>query len=226
MTDESREVLIKELVTDLKPVRGAGDTLRPLATWLAVATLYTLAIVMATGEFRDGAGRMLLASPQLTLETVASGVAIVLLARAALVSGIPGARAIAWLAPAGAALGVWLALYVAGAASAAELGVMHGKRDHCFWQTVLFGLPSFVLLLGYARSLLPFAPRLTAALAGAAAAAIPGALMQFACLYDPLHTLNYHLSPIPLLAALGAVIGPRVLIVAPTRRRVRERAAH
>jgi hypothetical protein len=101
---------------------------------------------------------------------------------------------------------------------AAELGAMDGKREHCFWQAMLFGLPSFALLLGYARSLVPFAPRLTAALAGAAAAAIPGALMQFACLYDPLHTLIYHLSPIALAAALGGLIGPSVLSVTRPRR--------
>jgi hypothetical protein len=224
MTNETREALIQELVADLEPVRRPGDTLRPLLTWLAAATLYTFAIVIATGEFREGAGRALLASPRFALESAASVLAITLLARAALVSGIPGARARAWLAPAGIALGIWLAMH-AVSASAGELGAVTGKREHCFLQTMLFGLPSFALLLGYVRRLLPLAPRLTAALAGAAAAAIPGALMQFACLYDPSHALAYHLSPMALLAALGALSAPRLLTRAPLRR-ARGAAAH
>lgn len=225
MRNESREILIKELVAGLEPVGRPGDISWPLAIWLAAAAFYTVAIVLATGELRAGAARALLASPQLALQTVASVVAIVLLARAAFVSGIPGAGPIGWLAPAGIALAVWLALYLADAAGGNEPAAMEGKRDHCFWQTMLFGLPSFALLLWYARRLLPLVPRATAALAGAAAAAIPGALMQFACVYDPIHTLTYHLTPIALLAGLGAVIGPRVLARAPLRR-ARGSAAH
>jgi hypothetical protein len=67
---------------------------------------------------------------------------------------------------------------------------MLGKREHCFWQTLLFSLPSFAALLWLVRGLMPLWPRATAA---AAAAAI---LMQLACMYDPLHALSHHLTPV------------------------------
>jgi len=51
----------------------------------------------------------------------------------------------------------------------------------------------------------------TGALLGAAAGAIPGLVMQFACMYEPTHILAYHLAPVGLLTLLGAAIAPRLL---------------
>jgi len=49
------------------------------------------------------------------------------------------------------------------------------------------------------------------AVLGAAAGAIPGLLMQLACMYLPEHALTHHVAPVAALAALGAVLGPLVL---------------
>ena len=48
-------------------------------------------------------------------------------------------------------------------------------------------------------------------MAGAAAGAIPGLIMQFACMYVPSHILAFHVGPIAVLALLGAVLGPLLL---------------
>jgi hypothetical protein len=103
---------------------------------------------------------------------------------------------------------------------------MLGKREHCFLQSVLFGLPSCVLLLIAARRLLPLQLRVTGALAGAAAAALPVAIMQVACMYEPGHALTYHLSAVPVLAAVGALVGPRLLARRPVVPRRRTAAVH
>ena len=66
-------------------------------------------------------------------------------------------------------------------------------------------------MLWMTRRLLPLMPRMTGALAGAAAAAIPGALMQFGCMYVPAHILVHHVGPVFVAAAVGFAIGPLVL---------------
>jgi hypothetical protein len=46
---------------------------------------------------------------------------------------------------------------------------------------------------------------------GAAAGALPGLMMQLACMYEASHTLAFHLGPIGLLALVGALLGRRLL---------------
>jgi hypothetical protein len=76
---------------------------------------------------------------------------------------------------------------------------------------VFFSLPALGFMLWSARRLYPLRPRITGLLAGAAAAAIPAELMQFGCMYVPSHILAYHLGPIAVTAALGALLGPWAL---------------
>ena len=83
-----------------------------------------------------------------------------------------------------------------------------GDRHVCYLQVLLFSLPTLGLMLWFARQQFPLRPRLTGMLAGAVAAAIPGALMQFACMYEPAHILVFHLGPILATAALTLRDGP------------------
>ena len=220
---ESRRALISDLVGDLTPVRRPGKTGRALALWLGVSGAYSAAMVLMTGPLRAGAAAALWSAPLYALEVAVAAAAIGLLAWAALRTAIPAEPQ--WDRSLGAplaALAAWVLLLVVGLATEPALETaMLGKRDHCFWQTVIFGVPSSALLLFAARGLLPLWPRATGALAGAAAAAWPALLMQLGCMYEPGHALGYHLSAIPLLAALGALVGPRVLArraVVPRRR--------
>jgi hypothetical protein len=204
---ERREELIKDLVSDLKPVRGAGRSGSATAIWLAIAAAYSAAILYATGPWRAGAFGALAAEPLFAIETLLAAGAITLLARAALRSAIPGvdlARELMWPA---LLLGGWIGIYVLGFWYPAHPVSMLGKREHCVWQTVLFGLPSLALMLGVARRYLPLWPRTTGLVAGAASASIPAALMQFACMYVPSHILTHHIGPIALVAVLGMGAG-------------------
>jgi hypothetical protein len=207
-----RENLIEDLVADLKPVHRPGRIRRPLIAWLVIAIVYGAVIVTTTGPLRDGAVHNLVASPPFALETLLAMLAIVSLAHATLRTAIPGeagpAKLLLWPL---LFVGAWVAIYIAGVWHPAHPVSMLGKRDHCVWQTVLFSLPSLGLLLWMARGLLPLWPRTTAMLAGAASAAIPGALMQFACMYAPGHILTHHIGPIFITAAIGGIAGRLVL---------------
>jgi hypothetical protein len=221
--NRSRQILIGNLVGDLTPVRHAGQTWRSWLVWLAIASLYSAAIVLVTGTVRGNGLTALLDVPAYALEILAATVAIALLSRTALRTAIPDDRS--WprrVALPVLALAAWLAFVVWGLLVEPALPAsIQDQRPHCFSQALMFSVPSLGLMLWLARGLLPLSPRVTAALAGAAAAALPAVLMQIACKYEPVHALAYHLSVIPLVAALGALVGPRVLArraVVPRRR--------
>jgi hypothetical protein len=213
--NERREELIADLVSDLKPVRRAGRVGAATGLWLAIATAYSVLVLYATGPWRAGALAALATEPLFGVETLLGAAAIVLLARATLRLAIPGAdltRELMWPAM---LLAAWIGIYVMGLEYPAHSVSMLGKREHCVWQTVLFSLPSLALMIGAARRYFPLWPRTTGFVAGTAAAAIPAALMQFACMYAPSHILTHHIGPIVVVALLGAAIGRFAL----TRRR-------
>lgn len=209
---QKRQTLIDDLVGDLKPVERPGRIGVAAATWLAVATVYSIVIVAATGPIREGALAHLVEIPTFGAETLVAVLAIGIATWAALRSAVPGAHGpVRALARGFVPLAIWAAIYVVGLKYPAHPVSTLGARDDCIWQVVLYSLPPLAFMLYLARRQFPLWPRTTAMLAGAAAAAIPGALMQFGCMYVPSHILTHHLSPILVMAAVGALIGPPVL---------------
>ena len=209
---QKRQTLIDDLVGDLKPVKRPGRVGAGAAVWLAIASVYSIVIVIATGPLRPGAVANLIAIPTFGIETAVAVLAICATAFAALRSAVPGAHGpVHALSGALVPLVVWAAIYVVGLWYPAHPVSTLGARSHCIWQVVLYSLPTLGLMLYMARRQFPLWPRTTAALAGAAAAAIPGALMQIGCMYVPSHILSHHLTPILITAAIGALVGPFVL---------------
>jgi len=222
-----REDLIRDLVADLKPVKRPGRTGLTLLAWLALAFTYSLIIILVTGPLREGAIGNLVRYPTFALETLIAMAAIVALAHTALRTAIPGpggpAKRVAW------AVGLtvaWISIYVIGLAYPAHPVSTLGARPYCIWQAVLYSLPNFALLLWLTRRLLPLWPRMTGMLAGAAAAAIPGLMMQFACMYVPAHILTHHLGPIFIVGAIGLLTGRLILATRPTVPRSRDVSVH
>jgi hypothetical protein len=208
----NREDLIHDLVADLRPVHRPGRIGRLLLTWLVLAGAYSVLVVVATGPLREGALQNLWREPAFGFETLLAVAAIVALAHAALAMAVPGAASgwakLGWPAVLTAA---WVAVYLIGFWYPAHPVSTLGARNHCHWQVVLFSVPTLALMLWMSGRLLPLMPRMTGMLAGAAAAAIPGALMQFGCMYVPAHILTHHIGPVFVVAAIGFAIGPLAL---------------
>jgi hypothetical protein len=207
----ARKDLICALVADLRPVQRAG--VEPsLVSWLVLVIPYSAAAVVWTDPFREGAFPSLVAFPAFAAETIVAVLAVVALARAALSSGLPGAagsfRLIYWPA---ILVATWLAFYIVGLWWPAHPVSELGHRNHCALETLFIALPSLVLMLWYVRRLFPLTPRMSGMLAGAAAAAAPAAWMQFACMYSPTHIMAYHLAPVAVMAAAGALLAPALL---------------
>jgi hypothetical protein len=214
-TRPEREELIRSLAADLRPVRWPGRILPWLAGWLLLAVLFTAAAIAAAGPFRDGAFLPLLSQSGYTTETLVAALTIILMARAALASSIPDPagplRLLSWPA---AILVIWLGFFVVGLWFPTLPVSQLGHRDHCLAEAQLIALVNLLPLLWIARGLAPLRPRLTGALAGIAAAVVPAAMMQFACMYDPAHILSFHFAPIAMTTVIGALLGP-VMVVRP-----------
>lgn len=207
-----REQLIEDLAADLAPVRSPGKTRIRAAIWLVIATLYSSIVILATGPVREGSGEHLHTHPLFGLETLVACAAVVALTVATLRTAIPAQRhPLLRIAPALFLGALWVGFYVFGMWEPVHPVSMLGKRDHCVLQGLFFSFPSMALLLYYARGLMPLWPRITGALAGASAAAIPAAWMQFACMYVPEHILTHHIGPIIAMAGIGAIVGPLAL---------------
>jgi hypothetical protein len=222
---QNRQTLIDDLVADLKPVPHPGRVTGSVVVWLTIAVCYSIVIVLATGPLRQGALGDLLEFPGFAIETLFAIAAILGLAYGTVRSaGEPGAaRTLRWsLLP----LAVWVAVYVVGLRYPVHPVSTLGSRADCIWQVVLFSLPTLALMLWVARRQFPLWPRLTGFLAGAAAAAIPGELMQFGCMYVPRHILTHHIGPILITAVLGAIVAPLTVKIRATVPRRRDVSIH
>lgn len=211
-----RRKLVAELAADLRPIQRPGKVGFAVAAWLAVASIYSVAVIAAAGPMRPGALLSLVEYPTFAAETLLALTAVVVVAYAATRSSIPAAPAshARWAV---VLLVAWAAVYVVGLRYPAHPVSTLGERPYCIWQTVAFSLPTFALMLWMARRQFPLRPRRTAMLVGAAAASIPAAIMQFACMYVPAHILTHHLGPILVMAVVGAIVGPIALAMRTAR---------
>ena len=88
---------------------------------------------------------------------------------------------------------------------------MLGKREHCYYETLLLSSVPFALGLVVARRRMPLERASVGLLVGVASAAVPALMMQWACMYDPAHILGHHLLPLAFVGAAGALAGWAVL---------------
>lgn len=199
--------LIDSLATDLQPVHRlrVGAT---VALWLIVAWAFVWVMTLATGDLRPGFVDQLRQSPRYVVECALGFVAGAMLFHVAILLSVPGAisRPRAALLAIGI-LVVWFGAFAVGLAYPALEPSMLGKRPHCFVETFAFSTVPMLLGVWLIARRLPLARGATGALVGGAAASIPAAIMQIACMYDPTHILQYHLSVVLIVGAAGAFIG-------------------
>ena len=204
--------MIAELVGELEPLKHPGRFGHWVILWLGLSWVYTLSIVSATGPWRPDAFLQLTQSPQFFTETLLGLSAGIVLVYAAFSSAIPNPenplrRA---LLPICVAV-IWATSYGVGIWHPAIDPSMLGKREVCWWSTLMYSVPPLFFGLYLLRRFLVLNPRISGALLGLASGALPGLAMQFACMYEPIHALSHHLAPALGIAALGALCAPWVL---------------
>jgi hypothetical protein len=214
-----QEELIAKLTADLTPVKTAPPPLRVAGLWWLGSWLFVIVVTLLTGPLRPGAFVDLLTSAQFAAESLVGFFAAALIAAWVFEDSIPGTRRRGLLLLGLAAVATWLIAYVVGLEYPALEPSMAGKRAGCVLQTLLFAAPPMVAGIWLTnRNYFPLAPLRSAALIGLAGAMLPALFMQFACMYDPLHILRFHILPIPGVVIAG-VIGAWVARRAFGRRR-------
>lgn len=210
----ARPDFIDDLVSDLAPVRPAAPWLQTTLTWFLVSWVLVGSAILASGPLREGILTELMRSPRFALELMLGFAAGLAAIWAGLEFGVPGAYAARrlWTPPL-LLFGAWVLAVGSELIDPRTLMPMpmHGKRAHCFLQTLLISLPPYTVALFFLRGRIAYAQTRAGLLMGAAAAAIPALWMHVACRAEPLHVLIFHLSPILIVGFLGALVAHRVL---------------
>lgn len=209
----ARLQLIDLLVQDLEPVRPAPSWRWATGGWLVASWLIVGTLILASGSLHADVISRLIEQPLVgagVILGILTGVgAIAAGLELAVPGGPPSGRL---LAVPGLLLAGWLGLLLIdlshghGGGAVAEMMNAPG-RLLCPMQTLLFALPPLAIALVQLDRRVPVASPLAGALVGLAAGLVPAVWMQLACVTDPLHTLTHHLSPLLVLAPLGALAG-------------------
>lgn len=206
---KNRNELISELSHNLTVSSRAGRTVDLIVYWLALNFIIAISLIYYDGPFRADSLQQAYDNPQFFLESLTGLFAIVMLGVTAIHSGIPSNRFnLRLFLPALSVLFIWLGFYVVGIWSPALEPSTVGMRSvPCYLETILFGLPSLVLGMYFIGRLWPLNGARTGLMIGLAAGATPALIMQFACMYAPVHIITHHLLPGLMLGVIGFFAG-------------------
>ena len=210
--NKSRAQLIAELAADAQPVSRPGRVGRETAAWLVLSAAGTALALAWAGPWRPQAAVQLLHSAQFFTESMLGVAAIIALGVTAFQSGIPSPTpmrrraAVALLL-----LAAWLVVQCYGLIDPALAPSMAGKRGACWLEALLYGVPGLALGCWWLRRGWPLHGAWSGALIGLAAGAMPALMMQFACMYAPLHIIAFHLAPGLALGIVGSALGTWIL---------------
>jgi hypothetical protein len=106
---------------------------------------------------------------------------------------------------------IWVVFYVYGIVDPALSESMSGKRDHCYLETMLMASLPLSVGLFWAKGQWPTNVMQTGLLFGLASGAIAAMVMQFACMYDPMHALLFHILPGFFMGFVGAFLAKVII---------------
>ena len=193
--------LIDRLKADLSPVRPIASIPVALVGWLVVSVVYVLLSSSLLGPYRTGVIDQLINQPRFSIEMVVGILAFICFAATAVTESIPGisirwVRRLGWLLAA-----IWLGHFLLGQQWPALEPSMFGKRAHCALEAYLYSVPPLLGMMWLQRNRFVLRPVRATSHAAIAAGLLPALIMQIACMYEPVHILEYHVLPVILLTA-------------------------
>ena len=200
------ETLISSLSSKLEPVSPPPNINRLALAWFALSAIYVVAVTHLFGPIRPGALTQLSTEPRFLLETMLGVAAILWFSLLAFRSAVPAALTRQFAVAGLVLMTLWLAQYVIGFVSPALEPSKLGKRNYCYFETIIYALPAILAGLFYVRRLYPLRPVRTAMSVSLAAGMLPALYMQLACMYEPAHILAFHILPGLLMVGVGAGI--------------------
>ena len=200
------ESLISNLSSSLAPVSPPPNINRLAMAWFALSAIYVVAVTQLFGPIRPGALSQLGTEPRFLFETMLGVAAILWFSLLAFRSAIPAALTRQFAVAGLVLMALWLAQYVIGFVSPALEPSRLGKRNYCYFETMVYALPAILAGLFFVRRLYPLRPVRTAMSIGLTAGMLPALYMQLACMYEPAHILAFHILPGLLMVGVGAGI--------------------
>lgn len=203
-----KNTFIAELVTAHTPRPPLPLPWRRAAAWYTVSLLLTALAMRTVQVFRPGLPGQLAAHPVFAVEVFAGLLTAGMAAYLVLLCAVPGERVPRRLLAAAAGLAaLFLGALALSLTHLAPPSSAVGARAACHLEVLVYGLFTLAAL-GWMvrRSYLRFSHRY-ALLLGIGAGLVPAALMQLACMYDPLHALQFHYGPVIVLCVLGTLFG-------------------
>ena len=207
MKHRNRIDLIKELSTNVPPVRPKNGVLLPALLWFFISWIYVIVLGLYLGPLRNGALESLMTSPQFAFESSIGFFSGALFCLIAFQESVPGLRHkwLIYLSYLSAIL--WISCYVVDLSFPALEPSRVGKRAHCVLEAYLYSIPPLIIgyLLIYRR--FPLDSIRAGLFLGISAGMLPALFMQLACMYDPRHILTHHLGPALVVIIGGAILG-------------------
>jgi hypothetical protein len=203
---------IRTLVDDLTPTGGPIRSGRIALLWWITAMIATGIVMAVVQPFRPGFVEQLLTTPRFAFEIGLGLVVSAALSHAAFQLGIPDIRS-PWRRARGplVLLAAWLGLFAIAIFSPVLEPSRAGHRPMCYLEILLYAFPLTLAGLVIVRRWLPLGTATVGAWLGLAAGLIPASLMQIACMHEPIHAITWHLLPTLGTAAIGAMLGARLL---------------
>lgn len=208
--DNKYQQLINGLTEDMekKPQNYLSLTSFMLA-WFICCLGLSATLMYLFQPFREDFISQIFQYSLFTLETLSGFIAIMLLATSVYFSSIPGVKNyFRWFA---FVLTIaWIGIIFSGLFEPVLPASMVGKRELCFIEVVLYGLPitAFMTFLVYRRYSLT--PLTSAILISFSSMLVPAYLMQYACMYEAQHNLLLHILP-AIIASL--ILTPLVTMI-------------
>lgn len=204
---------IQELVDDLTPVTPIARVGRVTAQWVVGSSAFVVIAMLALGPLREGCLGELIAHPRFLTETLLMALVPIFASVTALECAVPGGTKARFFAGATLALVAgWCAAVTYSYLVEPSLPLsMAGKREYCFYETLVLSLVPIGLALAAIRRRFALDRLRAAVFAGLAGAAIPAVIMQIACMVTPSHVLTHHAFPVLLLALATAGLAGAVL---------------
>jgi hypothetical protein len=198
--------LISELSSDLAPVSPPGNINLLALAWFVLSAIFVMAVTRLFGPMRPDVLSQLVTEPRFLLETLLGVVAILWVSLLAFRSSVPAGLNKRFAQAGLVLMALWLAQYLIGFVSPALEPSQSGKRDYCYFETLVYALPVIVSGLFLVRRLYPLRPMRTALSVGLVAGMLPALVMQLACMYEPAHIIALHIFPGLLMVGVSGVI--------------------
>jgi len=200
----AHDELIADLSRDLAPVKPAPNINVLALVWFLGSAVFVIVVTHLAGPVRPGAFSQLASEPRFLLETLLGVAAIIWVSMVAFRAAIPAALSKTFAIAGVILMSLWLAQYVFGLVSPALEPSVLGERAHCYLETMAYSFPPILIALFLVRRLYPLHFLRTSMTLSLAAGMISALYMQLACMYEPLHILEFHILPGLAMVLIGA----------------------